>query len=137
MFTRCKDQKRSTNTSPPLPVPSANPDNDGLAPNAPRPQVASPQPLRALDRRPSGTYGGRNRSPTSSTAFSDLAHQGLSVCFFLKKKSIESSPIAGKKQLNQLIGFLDKGGVKDGLSGRENQALKTVRAKRDLDEAGR
>ena len=37
-----------------------------------------------------------------------------------------------------MIGFLDKGGVvKDGLGGRENQAFKTVRAKRDADEAGR
>jgi hypothetical protein len=37
-----------------------------------------------------------------------------------------------------LIGFLDKGGgtVKDSLGGRENQALRTVRAKRELDEAG-
>lgn len=42
----------------------------------------------------------------------------------------------GKKQLNQLIGFLDKGGLKDGAGGRENQALRTVRAKRDADEAG-
>lgn len=45
---------------------------------------------------------------------------------------------SGKKQLNQLIGFLDKGGVgKDGLGVRENQALRTVRAKRDADEAGK
>ena len=44
---------------------------------------------------------------------------------------------AGKKQLNQLIGFLDKGGSgKDGLGNRENSALRTVRAKRDADEAG-
>ncbi len=43
----------------------------------------------------------------------------------------------GKKQLNTLIGFLDKSGtVKDSLGGRENQALRTVRAKRELDEAG-
>ncbi|PPQ88087.1 hypothetical protein CVT25_014385 [Psilocybe cyanescens] len=85
-----------------------------------RPTVTAPQPLRALDRRPSGsTPGARNRSPSSSTAFSDLAHQG-------------------KKQLNQLIGFLDKGGVgKDGLGVRENQALRTVRAKREADEADR
>jgi len=43
----------------------------------------------------------------------------------------------GKKQLNQLIGFLDKGG-KDGLGGggRENQAFRTARAKREADEAG-
>jgi hypothetical protein len=45
---------------------------------------------------------------------------------------------AGKKQLNQLIGFLDKGGsAKDGIGGRENQALRTVRAKRDADDAGK
>ncbi|KAF9569859.1 RhoGAP-domain-containing protein [Agrocybe pediades] len=85
-----------------------------------RPIVTSPQPLRALDRRPSGSVPtGRNRSPSSSTPFSDLAHQG-------------------KKQLNQLIGFLDKGGsAKDTIGGRENQALKTVRAKRDAEEADR
>jgi len=36
-----------------------------------------------------------------------------------------------------LIGFLDKGASgKDGLGSRENQALRTVRAKRDADEAG-
>jgi hypothetical protein len=85
-----------------------------------RPTVTAPQPLRALDRRPSGSHHTtRNRSPSSSTAFSDLAHQG-------------------KKQLNQLIGFLDKGGsAKDGLGNRENAALRTVRAKRDADEADR
>jgi len=44
---------------------------------------------------------------------------------------------SGKRQLNQLIGFLDKGGsVKDSLGGRENPALRTVRAKREADEAG-
>ena len=43
----------------------------------------------------------------------------------------------GKRQLNQLIGFLDKSGsVKDGLGGRENLALRTVRTKREADEAG-
>jgi hypothetical protein len=44
----------------------------------------------------------------------------------------------GKKQLNQLIGFLDKGGAgKETLGGvRENQAFKTARAKRDAEEAG-
>lgn len=85
-----------------------------------RPTVTAPQPLRALDRRPSGSAPPpRNRSPSSSTAFSDLAHQG-------------------KRQLNQLIGFLDKGASgKDGLGSRENQALRTVRAKRDADEADR
>ncbi|KAG6866016.1 hypothetical protein C0991_009424 [Blastosporella zonata] len=85
-----------------------------------RPTVTGPQPLRALDRRPSGSGPPpRNRSPSSSTAFSDLAHQG-------------------KRQLNQLIGFLDKGTVKETLAGgRENQALRTVRTKREADEADR
>jgi hypothetical protein len=48
--------------------------------NPSRPTVTAPQPLRALDRRPSSSApGGRNRSPSSSsTAFSDLAHQGMS-----------------------------------------------------------
>jgi len=46
--------------------------------------------------------------------------------------------IPGKKQLNHLIGFLDKGGsVKDSLGARENQAVRTVRAKREAEEAGR
>jgi hypothetical protein len=43
----------------------------------------------------------------------------------------------GKRQLNQLIGFLDKSGaVKDSLGGRENPALRAVRAKREAEEAG-
>ena len=43
----------------------------------------------------------------------------------------------GKRQLNQLIGFLDKSGaVKDSLGGRENPAFRTVRAKREAEEAG-
>ena len=82
--------------------------------------VTSPQPLRPLDRRPSGgSPNARNRSPSTNTAFSDLAHQG-------------------KKQLNQLIGFLDKGGsVKETLAGRsENSALRAVRAKREAEDAG-
>jgi hypothetical protein len=84
-FTCCQEQKRSASTvsvNPPMPPPSQSLDNDGIAANAPRPQVTSPQPLRALDRRPSGSYGGRNRSPTSSTAFSDLAHQGIYFYFW-------------------------------------------------------
>ncbi|SJL04121.1 uncharacterized protein ARMOST_07481 [Armillaria ostoyae] len=63
---------------------SMKPDHLGTA----RPTVTSPQPLRAIDRRPSGSAPGRNRSPSSGTAFSDLAHQG-------------------KRQLNTLIGFLE------------------------------
>ncbi|KAG7089035.1 hypothetical protein E1B28_010745 [Marasmius oreades] len=60
-------------------------------PSSSRPTVTSPQPLRALDCRPSRGTSGRNRSPSSSaTAFSDLAKEG-------------------RKQLNHLIGFLGKG----------------------------
>jgi len=45
--------------------------------------------------------------------------------------------VSANKQLNHLIGFLDKGGaIKDGLGSREGQALRTIRAKRDADEAG-
>ncbi|KAF8973677.1 hypothetical protein BDZ97DRAFT_1900477 [Flammula alnicola] len=127
-YSEVEEQKRAAafvSPTSPLPSPSLNPEqyahNSKSNPSIPsRPTVTAPQPLRALDRRPSGSNpGGRNRSPSSSTAFSDLAHQG-------------------KRQLNQLIGFLDKGGsVKDSLGGRENQALRTVRAKRDADEANR
>ena len=45
--------------------------------------------------------------------------------------------LLGKKQLNQLITFLDKGGAKEVLGGRpESNALRSVRAKREADEAG-
>ncbi|GLB36502.1 putative GTPase-activator protein for Rho-like GTPases [Lyophyllum shimeji] len=129
-FTEVEEQKRAAAAIPPTSptTPSLGLDqhhhlsNSRSNPSIPsRPTVTSPQPLRALDRRPSGSGPtGRNRSPSSSTAFSDLAHQG-------------------KKQLNQLIGFLDKGGaVKETLGGgRENQALRTVRTKREADEADR
>ncbi|KAG2370245.1 hypothetical protein BDR07DRAFT_1386850 [Suillus spraguei] len=86
-----------------------------------RPAVTAPQPLRPLDRRPSGSAPGpRNRSPSTSGTFSDFAHHG-------------------KKQLNQLITFLDKSGtVKESLGVRsENSALRAVRAKREADEADR
>ncbi|KIJ68806.1 hypothetical protein HYDPIDRAFT_107059 [Hydnomerulius pinastri MD-312] len=84
-----------------------------------KPVVTAPQPLRPLDRRPSGTMPAtRNRSPSTSGTFSDFAHHG-------------------KKQLNSLITFLDKGtGVKESLGVRsENSALRAVRAKREADEA--
>ncbi|KAI6032059.1 hypothetical protein PISMIDRAFT_28412 [Pisolithus microcarpus 441] len=88
-------------------------------PNLPAPPVVTgPQALRPLDRRPSGTAPGpRNRSPSSGT-FSDFAQHG-------------------KKQLNQLMTFLDKGGnVRETLGVRsENNALRTVRAKREAEEA--
>ena len=81
--------------------------------NGARPVVTGPQPLRPLDRRPSqGAH--RNRSPSASatsTALQDLAHQG-------------------KRQLNQLMTFLDRDGT------RSDNALRQVRAKREADEAG-
>lgn len=145
ILTNHQEQKRSANAQPPMSPPATttsaadyhshqshqqqqyNPlSNSRSNPPMPsRPTVTAPQPLRALDRRPSGSgmpggqqQPGRTRSPSSSTAFSDLAHQG-------------------KRQLNQLIGFLDKGG-KDSIGGGrgENSALRTVRAKREADEAG-
>ncbi|KAI0828264.1 RhoGAP-domain-containing protein [Trametes gibbosa] len=87
-------------------------------PNGIRPVVTAPQPLRPLERRPSTSAHAANRarSPpaSTSTALQDLAHQG-------------------KKQLNQLMTFLDKGANPGG--GRSENALKSVRAKREADEA--
>ena len=47
-------------------------------------------------------------------------------------------PGKGKKQLNQLRTYLDnKGGnAKDGLGAKGDNGLRTVRAKREADEAG-
>ncbi|KAH7883937.1 hypothetical protein F5I97DRAFT_1930151 [Phlebopus sp. FC_14] len=84
-----------------------------------KPVVTGPQPLRPLDRRPSGTAPTtRSRSPSSTGTFSDFAQHG-------------------KKQLNQLMTFLDKGAnVKETLGARsDNAALRAVRAKREADEA--
>ena len=92
--------------------PLSKPQSQGA--NGTRPVVTGPQPLRPLDRRPSQHQ--RNRSPSAaastSTALQDLAHQG-------------------KRQLNQLMTFLDRD--------REARpdALRQVRAKREADEAGR
>lgn len=47
--------------------------------------------------------------------------------------------LSGKRQLNQLMTFLDnKGGtMKEGLgSGRSDAAIRSVRSKREADEAG-
>ncbi|KAF5375014.1 hypothetical protein D9758_000090 [Tetrapyrgos nigripes] len=123
-YAEVEEQKRAAAAAPPTsPIQSPNaPDYPGLSknPNQQKPVVTSPQPLRAIDRRPSNSApSGRNRSPSSTTtAFSDLAQHG-------------------KKQLNQLMGFLEKSGsVKENFGGgRENHALRTVRAKRELDEA--
>ena len=79
--------------------------------------MTSPQPLRPLERRTSLGQGSRNRSPSSGTAFSDLAHQG-------------------KRQLNTLMGLLDKSGSVHERGGRESHALRMVRLKREADEAG-
>ncbi|THH11784.1 hypothetical protein EW145_g435 [Phellinidium pouzarii] len=81
------------------------------------PVVTNPQPLRPLARRASGHHPqSRNRSPSASNPLHDLAHQG-------------------KRQLNQLMTFLDnKGGA--GASGAKGDlAIRTVRAKREADEA--
>ena len=94
--------------------PLSKPQSQGA--NGARPVVTGPQPLRPLDRRPS--QHARNRSPSAaastSTALQDLAHQG-------------------KKQLNQLMTFLDRDRDREG---RSDNALRQVRAKREADEAG-
>ncbi|KAI0662467.1 RhoGAP-domain-containing protein [Cubamyces menziesii] len=99
-------------------MPPLNKPHSHGASNGSRPVVTAPQPLRPLDRRPSTSANAhRNRSPSASTstALQDLAHQG-------------------KKQLNQLMTFLDKGGnVRDG--GRSDNALRSVRAKREAEDA--
>ena len=63
----------------PVPESGANP-GARSHPNLPssKSSVVSPQPIRPLDRKPSSS-GPRNRSPSSSTAFSDLAQQGIDV----------------------------------------------------------
>lgn len=124
-FTEVEDQKKAAISWVPLQSTQSIPEQQGGNPksyglNLGRPTVTSPQPLRALDRRPSsGPIPARNRSPSSSTGpFSDFAHQGI-------------------RQFNQLKGLLDKStAVKDSLGGsRENQALRAVRTKRDAEEA--
>src|SRR6266850_2317523 len=49
--------------------------------------VASPQPLRPLDRKPS-SGAPRNRSPSSSTAFSDLAQHGIDIIAHCTKAAL-------------------------------------------------
>lgn len=51
-----------------------------------KPVVTSPHPLRPLDRRPSGSMPStRSRSPSTNTAFSDLASHGkFSIIIWLK-----------------------------------------------------
>jgi hypothetical protein len=73
-------------------------------------------------RPPSAPIGPpRARSPSATgtgTSFSDLAHQG-------------------KRQLNNLMSLIEtKSGVKDKQDTRSEQALRSVKAKRDADDAG-
>jgi len=62
--------------------------------------------------------------------------------FFLRWTPLtELSLLAGKKQFNSIVSFLNtegskNGGVKEMLSGRPEAAIKGVRAKREADEAG-
>lgn len=55
-------------------------------------QIVSPQPLRPLDRKPS-SGGPRNRSPSSSTAFSDLAQHGMDIVTHCNK-----TPLIARRQ---------------------------------------
>ncbi|KAI0651503.1 hypothetical protein C8Q79DRAFT_39833 [Trametes meyenii] len=124
---KCQEVEEYRNAAAAAPLSPTSPPDNQMPPlskpqsqgaNGARPVVTAPQPLRPLDRRPSSSaHASRNRSPSASTstALQDLAHQG-------------------KKQLNQLMTFLDKGGnIKDG--GRSDNALRSVRAKREADEA--
>ncbi|EKM49096.1 uncharacterized protein PHACADRAFT_202021 [Phanerochaete carnosa HHB-10118-sp] len=113
--------KNAAANGPPLSPPILHEHNPLAMPkpekSSGKPAVTAPQPLRPVDRRPSMHQTGpaRTRSPSTSTALQDLAHQG-------------------KRQLNQLITFLDKSGnAKEG--NRADNALRTVRAKRDADDA--
>ncbi|KAF8528039.1 RhoGAP-domain-containing protein [Hysterangium stoloniferum] len=85
--------------------------------------IGSPMPIRPLNRQSSVHHTSgvvRNRSPPSSSiGFVDLAHQG-------------------KKQFNSMINFLNEGN-KNGTSrenlGRSEAAVRSVRAKREADDA--
>ncbi|KAH9945601.1 RhoGAP-domain-containing protein [Amylocystis lapponica] len=122
------EEYKSAQTAVPAPLSPTVPNDYSVVaprPSAPRtsqhnptrPVVTSPQPLRPLDRRPStSATPARARSPPSSTAFQDLAH-------------------SGKRQLNQLMTFLDKGGNNKESLGRSDNALRSVKAKREADEA--
>jgi hypothetical protein len=92
--TICIQEQKKASVSPPVPlqpiqsVPEqhgSNLKNNGSNPG--RPTVTSPQPLRALDRRPSASGIPRNRSPSSSTPFSEFAHQGMPVIGLLADES--------------------------------------------------
>ena len=80
-----KEQKKAAATIPPTsplsPPLTVEPYQQVTAlkpsPSAPGRSTATGPPLRPLDRRPSGSMSAsRNRSPSGSTPFHDLAHQG-------------------------------------------------------------
>ncbi|KAH9982156.1 hypothetical protein BGW80DRAFT_1261857 [Lactifluus volemus] len=98
-----------------IPESSAMPNSRPNPNPPPKSHIVSPQPLRPLDRKPS-SGAPRNRSPSTSTALSDLAQQG-------------------KKQLNQLITLLDKEGGIRGSNRNADNALRSVRAKREAEDA--
>ncbi|KAI0307495.1 hypothetical protein B0F90DRAFT_1674209 [Multifurca ochricompacta] len=103
-------------------------------PNLPsKSYIASPQPLRPLDRKPSGGAP-RNRSPSTSTAFSDLAQHGDDIGVN-RIHTQTDFPLTGKKQLNQLITLLDKEGGIRGSNRNADNALRSVRAKREAEDA--
>jgi len=66
-----------------------------------KPVVTSPHPLRPLDRRPSGSMPTtRNRSPSTNTAFSDLASHGkLYVLFTLIVKDCRQGLVQARASL--------------------------------------
>ncbi|KAI0047664.1 RhoGAP-domain-containing protein [Auriscalpium vulgare] len=127
---KCQDVEdyKQTVTSPVAAAPAPMFQDTGAVPTSrsnpnlvTKPVVTAPQPLRALERRPSGSARTtRSRSPPTSSSLSDLAHHG-------------------KKQLNQLITFLDKSGNNRELGSSRNQenAARSVRAKREAEEADR
>lgn len=70
-------------------------------------------------------------------AHSPISHSTVSDRFNLGYcRSLSNFTLLGKKQLNQLMTFLDKGGAKEMGTRSGNDALRSVRAKREADEAG-
>ncbi|KZW02078.1 RhoGAP-domain-containing protein [Exidia glandulosa HHB12029] len=114
---RCQeaDEHRSASNreSPTSPVLDSNPVQRAQS-------VTSPSPTRLGSRPASTQITPRNRSPsTAAGTFADLAQQG-------------------KKGLNQLKGFLDgtkAGTTSNGPAAKTEAALRSVRAKREADEA--
>ncbi|KAL5495565.1 hypothetical protein ACEPAI_1028 [Sanghuangporus weigelae] len=123
-FKKCQDVEDNKLNALSPPPPGSTEASVALSPTRSNPNtnpvVTNPQPLRPLSRRASGHHPqSRNRSPSASNPLHDLANQG-------------------KRQLNQLMTFLDnKGGsLKEGVTGgKGDTAVRSVRAKREADEA--